>query len=32
MVAPWLPLVGAGVAAAGYLAKAVGTWNDESRW
>lgn len=32
MVAPWLPLVGAGVAAAGYLAKAVGTWNDETRW
>jgi hypothetical protein len=32
MVAPWVPLVGAGVAAAGYLARAVGIWNDETRW
>ena len=32
MVAPWLPLMGAGVAAAGFLAKAVGTWNAETRF
>lgn len=32
LVGPWLPLVGAGVAAAGYLARAVGIWNDETRW
>jgi hypothetical protein len=31
-VAPWLPLVGAGVAAAGFLARAVGIWKDETRW
>ncbi|MNS25225.1 hypothetical protein D3C72_571170 [compost metagenome] len=31
-VAPWVPLVGAGVAAAGYLARSVGIWNDETRW
>jgi hypothetical protein len=31
-IAPWVPLVGAGVAAAGFLARAVGIWNDETRW
>lgn len=31
-LAPWVPLVGAGVAAAGYLARSVGIWNDETRW
>lgn len=31
-VAPVVPLIGAGVAAAGFLARAVGIWNDESRW
>ena len=31
-IAPWLPLVGAGLAGAGFLARAVGVWNDESRW
>ena len=31
-IAPWVPLVGAGVAAAGFLARAVGIWKDETRW
>jgi hypothetical protein len=30
-LAPWVPLVGAGVAAASFLARAVGIWNDETR-
>ena len=30
-VAPVVPLIGAGVAAVGYLARAVGVWNDETR-
>ena len=32
LVAPWLPLAGAGVAAAGYLARSAGIWRDETRW
>lgn len=31
-LAPWVPLVGAGVAAAGYLGRMVGVWQDETRW
>jgi hypothetical protein len=31
-IAPIVPLIGAGVAAAGYLARAVGIWKDETRW
>lgn len=31
-VAPWVVLAGAGVAAAGFLARMVGIWNDETRW
>lgn len=31
-VAPVLPLIGAGVAVAGFAAKIVGTWQDETRW
>jgi hypothetical protein len=31
MIAPALPLVGAGLAAAGFFARTVGVWNDESR-
>lgn len=31
-IAPVVPLIGAGLAAAGFLARIVGVWNDESRW
>lgn len=31
-IAPVVPLVGAGLAAAGFAARIVGVWNDESRW
>lgn len=31
-IAPVVPLIGAGVAVLGYLAKSVGTWQDETRW
>lgn len=31
-IAPAVPLIGAGLAAAGFIARAVGVWNDESRW
>ncbi len=31
-IAPAVPLIGAGLAAAGFLTRIVGVWNDESRW
>jgi hypothetical protein len=31
LLSPALPLVGAGLAAAGFFARTVGIWNDESR-
>ena len=32
LIGPVVPLIGAGIAAAGYVARIVGVWNDESRW
>lgn len=32
LLGPAVPLIGAGLAAAGYVARIVGIWNDESRW
>lgn len=31
-IAPVVPLIGAGLAVAGFAAKIVGTWQDETRW
>lgn len=32
LLGPAVPLIGAGIAAAGFAARIVGIWNDESRW
>lgn len=31
-IAPVVPLIGAGVAVAGFAARIIGTWQDETRW